>query len=186
MDKIKLELIKNAIRGDKISLEKLIKQEQKNVYAMLFYLKKDESDISDIMQNILIKLASRISQLKNPLSYKNWLNQLIIRSYYDYLRKNQRKAKIHHNQDEKSLFDIPDETFNPQNSILNNEVDIIVKKSIQNLPNHYKIPLALREIQGLSYNEISNITKTSIGTVKSRISRGRSIIQSDLEKYEKS
>ena len=61
--------------------------------------------------------------------------------------------------------------------------ELIIKNAIENLPIQYKIPITLREIQGLSYDEISAITKTSIGTVKSRISRARAKIKDDIDKY---
>ena len=67
--------------------------------------------------------------------------------------------------------------------VYENELDKVIKKSINNLPSQYKIPIALREIQGLSYDEISNITNSTIGTVKSRIARARAKIKSDILKY---
>ena len=71
-------------------------------------------------------------------------------------------------------------------TVRNNEIDLIIKNSINNLPLHYKIPIALRELQGLSYEEISGITKITIGTVKSRISRARAKIKNEIDKYNKS
>ena len=85
--------------------------------------------------------------------------------------------------DDSSAIEVPDYDSNPQETILNNELDLIIKTSIENLPLHYKIPITLREIQGLSYDEISNITNTTIGTVKSRIARARAIIKDDINKY---
>ena len=79
-----------------------------------------------------------------------------------------------------------DSASNPQVSVLNNELDLIIKTSIENLPIHYRIPITLREIQGLSYDEISNVTNTSIGTVKSRIARARAMIKDEIERYSKS
>jgi len=185
------EKMKNTIvmaqRGDKQALEELIKQEQNNIYTTLFYLKKDDNELVDIMQNVLIKLTKKITQLKNPLFFKTWLNQIIINSYYDYLRKNKRKVEqlsLAKAQDD-SEFDVPDYDSNPQNAILYSELDFIIKNSIENLPIHYKIPITLREIQGLSYDEISDITKTTVGTVKSRIARARAKIKEDITKYRK-
>ena len=93
MDKDKQDLINLAVKNDKNALIKLIKQEQNNIYSTLYYLKKDDNDISDIMQDILIKLSKKISNLKNPHNFKSWLNQIIINSYYDYLRKNKKNAQ---------------------------------------------------------------------------------------------
>ena len=183
MNNEKIELIKRAINGDKLSLIELIKSEQNNIYTTLFYLKKDKDEISDIAQNVLIKLSKKIGQLKNPNHFKSWLNQVIINTYYDYLRKNKNTNTV--SLDSEKKFDIKDYKTNPQNSILYSELDMIIKHSIENLPLHYKIPIALREIQGLSYSDISKITKSSIGTVKSRIARARTIIQDKVNKYTK-
>ena len=187
MNKEKIETIKNASFGDKNALEKLIKEEQNNIYTTLYYLKKDDNELFDIMQDVLIKLNKKITQLKNPNCFKTWLNQIIVNSYYDYLRKNKKlnsRITFAKNDNEEEL-EIPDYNSNPQDEILYNELDYIIKTTIQNLPLHYKIPIALREIQGLSYDEISDITKASIGTVKSRIARARAIIKERLDKYSK-
>ena len=188
MDNKKIDLIKKAMSNDKDAIVQLIKQEQNNIYTTLFYLKKDENELLDITQDILIKLCKKISQLKNPLYFKTWLNQIIINSYYDYLRKNKKKneALKFVSNEEAPCFDVADFDSNPQDKMLYSELDIIIKNSIHNLPLHYKIPIALREIQGLSYDEISNITKTSIGTVKSRIARARNLIKEDIDKYSRS
>ena len=189
MDEKLISLIKKAQNGDRQALSELIKTEQNNIYTTLFYLKKDDNELMDILQNILIKLSQKIGQLKNPQYFKTWLNQIIVNTYYDYLRKNKKnydaliKSPLSENKKEEN--DVPDETFNPQNRILYSELDCIIKTSIENLPIHYKIPITLREIQGLSYDEISNITKTSVGTVKSRIARARAKIKDDIDKYAK-
>jgi len=183
------DLILNAKKGDNTALKELLKQEQANIFATLFYLKKDETDIADIMQDVLIKLTKNIKNLRNVDNYKTWLNQIILNSYYDYARKNKKKLKYSENMaNEEDLIEkIPskDNCSNPFSSILYSELDKVIKQSINKLPIHYKIPITLREIQGLTYNEISNITKTSIGTIKSRIARARAILKSEIDKYVK-
>lgn len=185
MNEEKYNLIKNAQKGDKLALEKLIKQEQASVFTMLYYLKKDKIEINDLAQEVFLKLSKKIKQLKNPYNFKTWLNQIVINSYYDYLRKNRKYQNeiISTNENNEAYFEIPDYTSNPSDSILNTELDYIIKTSINNLPIQYKIPITLREIQGLSYDEISHITKTSLGTVKSRIARARAKIKDDIFKY---
>ena len=185
MDEDKIQLIKNAMTGDKEAVVKLIKQEQTNIYTTLFYLKKDDNELNDIAQDVLIKLSKKISQLKNPIYFKTWLNQIIVNSYYDYLRKNKKKPIFSSlsNDNEEEKYKIEDYRANPQDAILYSELDKIIKKSIENLPIQYKIPITLREIQGLSYQDISNITHSSLGTVKSRISRAREMIKDKINKY---
>lgn len=188
MDEEKIKTILEAKNGDKNAIEKLIKEEQGNICTTLFYLKKDFEDVFDISQEILLKLSKKIQQLKNPKLYKSWLNQIILNSYYDYLRKNKTRTKRLNfkKNDEENMLEIPDYSANPSNSILNSELDFIIKTSINTLPIHYKIPITLREIQGLSYKEISKVINSSVGTVKSRIARAREIIKNDIIKYTES
>ena len=77
----------------------------------------------------------KIKQLKNPQYFKTWLNQIVINSYYDYLRKSRRQKNnlILDKIDSESSFEIPDLTDNPQDKILKSELDYIIKNSIQNL-----------------------------------------------------
>lgn len=187
MDEYKIDLINKAKNGDKIALEKLIKEEQNNIRSMLFYLKKDLQDTNDILQDILIKLSNKIHQLRDPKYFKTWLNQIIINSYYDYLRRTKKfDREILQSKDNSNIFfDIADYSTNPSEKILNNELDFIIKTSINNLPIRYKVLITLREIQGLTYGEISNITNTTIGTVKSRIARARAMIKNDIDRYSK-
>ena len=93
MDEEKINLIRLAKSGDKIALEKLIKNIQAEIYSMLYYLKKNSNDISDLAQEILVKVSKKIYQLKNPNNFKNWLNQIVINSYYDSLRKQNKHNK---------------------------------------------------------------------------------------------
>ncbi|MBR2068834.1 MAG: sigma-70 family RNA polymerase sigma factor [Candidatus Gastranaerophilales bacterium] len=184
MNREYISLISKAQKGDQKAMIDLIRKEENNIYSTIYYLKKSDDEINDIMQDVLIKLSTKITQLKNPKLFKSWLNQIIIHSYYDYLRKNKKQTHISFKNDDKEL-DIIDYKSNPQDSVLYNELDRIVKKSIENLPMHYKIPITLREVQGLSYSDISNITQTSIGTVKSRIARARNIVQDSVKKYKR-
>ena len=189
MNNDKIELINQAMLGDKKALLELLRLEEKTIYATLFYLNKSENDLNDIAQDVLIKISKKISQLKKPDNFKTWLNQIIINSYYDYLRKNKRhKFEFHIFKSDDNVDDelIDNKSIDPAEAILYSELDKVIKKSIEKLPHHYKIPITLREIQGLSYFDISKITKTSINTVKSRISRARNIVKNQIKKYVRS
>ena len=181
MKKEEIELILDAQRGNKEALEKIIKNEQNNIYTTIFYLKQNDRDVYDIMQNVLIKIVQKIHQLKNPDLFKTWLNKIILHTYYDYMRKNKNDFK------NKSISeintDIVDFKYNPSDDALYSELDFKIKQTISNMPIHYKIPIALREIQGLSYETISSITNTSVGTIKSRIARARGIIKNEIKRY---
>lgn len=185
MDNDKLDIILRAKNGDKSALVELIKQEENNIYSTLYYLKQDDNELSDIMQNVLLKITTKIKTLKNPQYFKTWLNRITLNTYYDFMRKHKRKFESY-NINSEIYENIEDNGLNPLGNILEKELNSIITKSIRNLPSHYKIPITLREIQGLSYEDISAITKISIGTVKSRIARARGILKNEIAKYEKS
>ena len=166
------KIILQAKNGDKNALNTLIKKQEKYIYIALLNLNKTQEDINDIKQNILLKLAKNITKLKNPKSFKTWLNQIIVHSYYDYLRKKKKESLA-------KTPEIQDEIYT--NEIENLELKYMVEKSILRLPKHYRIPITLRDIEGYSYQDISKFTKTSIGTVKSRISRARGILRDELD-----
>ena len=181
------ELVILAQNQDYKALEELIKREQKNVFATFTYLNKNSSNVCDLTQEALMRMAKGLSNLKNPKMFKGWLNQIIMNLFYDSLRKNNRLPQTVSIYDEmnleKSHIHIPDKKCKPLEKCLSNELYNVIKKEMQQLPDYFRIPIVLRELQGLSYDEIAQITKTNVGTVKSRISRARSRLQEGLKDY---
>ena len=84
------ELIKLAQNGDMEALEEIIKRQQKTVFATLYYLNASNDEIFDLTQEVLFKVAKNIKKLKNPRTFKSWLNQIIVNQFYDSLRKKKK------------------------------------------------------------------------------------------------
>lgn len=180
------ELIELAKKGDMEALEEIIKRQQKTVFATLYYLNAKPDEIMDITQEILFKVAKNIKKLKNPKTFKSWLNQIIINQFYDTLRKKQKSVKkvCLDNQDEdKPNFEAPDFASNPYQKAVDKELEFAIKNSIHKLPDPFKAAIIMRELQGLSYEEIAQATNSNIGTVKSRIARARLKLQEYLKPY---
>lgn len=180
------ELIELAKKGDMEALEEIIKRQQKTVFATLYYLNAKPDEIMDITQEILFKVAKNIKKLKNPRTFKSWLNQIIINQFYDTLRKKQKSVKkvCLDNQDEdKPNFEAPDFASNPYQKAVDKELEFAIKNSIHKLPDPFKAAIIMRELQGLSYEEIAQATNSNIGTVKSRIARARLKLQEYLKPY---
>lgn len=179
-------LIHKAQDDDFEALEELIRREEKNIYATLYYMNAKCDEISDLVQEILFKVAKNIKKLKNPKTFRAWLNQITIRQFYDSLRKKQRtpiKITLESDYDDKKEIEIPDTSINPMGCILNDELDLVIKKSIDKLKEPFKMTIVMRELQGLSYDEIAQATNSSIGTVKSRIARARCKLQEYIKPY---
>lgn len=176
------EIILKSQRGDIKALEELIRRIQKNVFIMFGYLTDKRQDISDLTQEVLIKTAKNIKTLKEPKSFKSWLNHTVTNTYYDFLKKHKFDKNI--DIDEDKLMELKDKIgCEPGEKCLFSEMDKIIKAALFNLPYQLRIVIILREYEGLSYEEISKITNTSRGTVKSRISRARAKLQSQLKDF---
>ena len=179
------ELITLAQKGDIEALEEIIRRQQKNVFATLYYLDAKPDEIMDLTQEILFKEKKNIKKLKNPRTFKSWLNQIIINQFYDTLRKKQKTIKkvCLDNDEEKIKFEIPDFSSNPYQRVIDKELERAIKNSIHKLPDPFKIAIIMRELQGMSYEEIAKATNCNIGTVKSRIARARLKLQEYLKPY---
>ncbi len=174
-------LITLAQKGDIKAMEELIKRIQKHVYAMFAHLTEKKEDVSDLTQETLLKMAKSLYQLKNPKNFKAWLNQIITNKYYDYARKNPDKFV---ELEEEKFNEIKDKLgCEPGEKCLFSELEKLVRTAIMTLPKDLRITLVLREYEGLSYEDISKITNTAIGTVKSRLSRARIKLQNELKEF---
>ena len=183
------ELVVLSQQEDFSALEELIRKVQKDVFATLSYMLKSNENLYDLTQEVLLKLARNISNLHNPKCFQGWLNHIITNTYYDYLRKLKNKPPVISieyscpSQDSEINMEIPDKHSKPIEKCITNECERQVKKAIRGLPEVFRIAIVLREFQGLSYEEIASTTNSSIGTVKSRISRARMKLHEDLKNY---
>lgn len=183
------ELVVLSQQEDFKALEELIRKIQHDVYATLTYMSRNNENINDLTQDVLLKVAKNIQNLKNPKCFNGWLNQIITNTYYDDLRKQKKHPEtisIDYECEPLNLavkIEIPDKKSKPFEKCLNAECEKLIKSAIRELPEAFRIAIILREFQGLSYEEIAQTTNSSIGTVKSRISRARIKLQEALKNY---
>lgn len=180
-----------AQKNDYEALEELIKRVQKNIYSSFYYLNADKESLSDLTQETLLRMSKNIKNLKNPKLFRSWLGHIVSNLFYDEQRKKQKQyssVSLEHfwaeSEDNKEYgFEICDNTHIPEETTNTKELNRVIKHHICALPENFRVVIILREIQGLSYDEIAKITKTNIGTVKSRISRARIKLQEHLKPY---
>jgi RNA polymerase sigma-70 factor (ECF subfamily) len=176
-----ISLVTLAQGSDIKALEELIKRVQKHIFAIFAHLVEKPEDISDLTQEVLLKMAKSLSQLKNPRKFNSWLNRMITNQYYDFAKKNPEKFI---ELDEEYFNEIKDKFgCEPGEKCFFSELEKLIKKALMTLPKDLRITIVLREYEGLSYADISRITNTAIGTVKSRISRARMKLQNELKEF---
>ena len=175
-------LVLSAKNADGQALEEIVKRVQKSVFTMFSYLVDKRQDIADLTQEALIKMAKNINSLKDPKLFKAWLNQIVTNVFYDYVKKNSKDKNLE--SDNNKLLEIKDKIgCEPGEKCLFAEMEKLIKSAILTLPDYLRIVIILREYEGLSYDDISKITNTTVGTVKSRISRARLKLQQELKEF---
>lgn len=164
--------VKKAINGDKEALLKLIMSEKDNYYKLAFVYMKNEPDALDILQEMIVVLYKEIPKLKKLDSFYSWSKTILVNLCKKELSKRKKYESI-------NLENVPEEnTFNES------ENKIYLKSLIENLNDNQKEVIRLRYYLDYTYEEISEIMKIPLGTVKSRINKGinkiRKIIGGDI------
>ncbi|MBI4532568.1 MAG: sigma-70 family RNA polymerase sigma factor [Candidatus Melainabacteria bacterium] len=182
------DLVLACQRREPAAFEELVKRHQRTVFALLYQLAPDWQDTADLAQEVFIRVWRNLSSLRNPSSFRSWLTQIVTNLFYDELRKRPRRLPTVSMDDnegdtEGSTRDIVDASHQPEDLALNREASEIIRQAMCKLPEQFRTAIVLREIEGLSYEEIAILTKTEMGTVKSRIARARSKLQELLQPY---
>jgi RNA polymerase sigma-70 factor, ECF subfamily len=184
------DLVLACQRREPAAFEELVKRHQRTVYSLLYQLAPDWSDTSDLAQEVFIRIWRSINNLRNPSSFRSWLTQIVTNLFYDELRKRPRRlptVSMDESMDDESgeglTRDIADTSAQPDDIVLNREISEVIRLAMQRLPEQFRTAIVLREVEGLSYEEIAILTKTEMGTVKSRIARARSKLQELLKPY---
>ena len=185
------ELVIACQTGCKDAMECLVKKHQRSVYSLLYQLAPDWPDTSDLAQEVFLRVYKGIKSLRNPKTFRSWLNQIVVNLFYDELRRRPRRlptisidAPIESDSGDSDLVrEIPDPSLKPDEQSLIQELDQFVKKAMAQLPEQFRTAIVLRELQGLSYEEIAQEIGCELGTVKSRIARARGRLQEVLSPY---
>lgn len=187
------DLILACQRREPAAFEELVKRHQRTVYALLYQLAPDWTDTSDLAQEVFIRVWRNINNLRNPGSFRSWLTQIVTNLFYDELRKRPRRlptvsmdeplSEDGEDTAESATRDIPDSHQQPEEKALSGEMTDVIRRAMLRLPEQFRTAIVLREVEGLSYEEIGVLTKTEMGTVKSRIARARTKLQELLKPY---
>lgn len=185
------ELVVKCQQEDRLALDELIKRNERNIYSTLYHLDPNRTDIPDLAQEVLFRMAKSVKNLRNPATFRFWLNQIITNLFYDELRRKTRRLAtvsmdapyMDNETDISAAREIPDVGTVPEERTLGGELDKHIKEAIENLPEQFRLVIVLRELQGLSYEEIAEMTGSNIGTVKSRLARARAKLQEQIKPY---
>lgn len=170
-------LVARVRDGDGDAFEKLMLENQTKVYNLALRMVGNEEDAFDMSQEAFIKAYNSILCFRGDCRFSVWLYRLTTNVCLDFLRSAGRRShsslSYEDDGDEEKELEIPDERFSPENEVEKRELREAVNRGLMKLPKDYRAILLLREIDGLSYEEIGQALDLEEGTVKSRIFRAR-------------
>ena len=172
-----LRIIRRVLDGDVNAFERLVLENQKNVYNLALKMLANPEDALDVSQETFLRAYRSLSGFHGESRFSVWLYRLASNLCIDLLRKRKRSGEVSltvvNEEDEESELEIPDERFSPENALDSAERARAVREGLARLPEEYRHILTLREIGGLSYEEIARELELELGTVKSKLFRAR-------------
>jgi RNA polymerase sigma-70 factor (ECF subfamily) len=156
---------------------------------VLYHLAPDWADRADLVQEVWIRVYRNIHRLNDPVKFRGWLSRIATNLFYDELRKRKRTAQPLSLDAPLALADgevdweIASDDPGPEENLTTREFYDQLRGAIADLPEAFRTTIVLREIQGMAYEEIAELTGVSLGTVKSRIARARLRLQTQLQSY---
>lgn len=179
------ELVKRAQKGDKGAFDALVIKYHLKVVNLVMRFVKDSDDAQDVAQEAFIKAYRGLKNFRGDSAFYTWLYRIAINSAKNYLVSKSRKTPTY-------AIDIEDaehiesatalkEYDTPEGNLLTSEIEQTVYKAIKELPEDLKTAITLRELEGMTYDEIADVMECPIGTVRSRIFRAREAIDKHLK-----
>ncbi|HEY9061590.1 MAG TPA: sigma-70 family RNA polymerase sigma factor [Pseudobacteroides sp.] len=165
-------------KGDIEAFEMLMEKYQKKVFNIALRLLGNYDDASEVTQEVFIRIYKSIGSFKGESQISTWIYRIATNVCLDELRKRKRKWVMsldeeYHKENGDYIIQVEDDKPTPDVVMEQKTIKSAVKNAIDKLSEKYKLIIILRDIQGFSYEEISEIVKTPVGTVKSRINRAR-------------
>tara|TARA_B100000700_G_C15051330_1_gene860464 strand:+ start:3024 stop:3644 length:621 start_codon:yes stop_codon:yes gene_type:complete len=176
-----LVLVRRLKRGDYKAFDLLLLKYQSRVVGLALKFVKDLQIAEDIAQESFLKAYKSINSFREESAFYTWIYRITVNTSKNYLTSKTRKKELSESdinrlEDSEDIFDIPGGS-SPEEILSANNLREVIMESLTNLPEDIRTAISLREFEGLTYEEISEVLNCPIGTVRSRIFRGREIMQ---------
>ncbi|MFN0314841.1 MAG: RNA polymerase sigma factor RpoE [Burkholderiales bacterium] len=179
------QLVERAQRGDKHAFELLVAKYQRKLARLLSRFVRDPAEVEDVAQEAFIKAYRALPSFRGESAFYTWLYRIGINTAKNYLMSLGRRAPTTTEFDSEDAEGFEDagllrEVNTPESELLTKEIATTVNRTMDALPEELRTAIVLREIEGLSYEEIAQAMNCPIGTVRSRIFRARESIAEQL------
>lgn len=178
-------LVKRVQAGEKAAFDLLVKRYQHKIIGLVGRYVQDQSEALDVAQEAFIKAYRALDNFRGDSAFYTWLYRIAINTAKNYRVAKSRRPPdtdldIHDASSADFEADLNDlET--PENSLYRDELYEVMMRAIEQLPEELRVALTLRELEGMSYEEIGSVMDCPIGTVRSRIFRAREAVDKELK-----
>jgi len=179
-------LVQRARSGDERAFRTLVERYQKKVYAVAFGMVKDREEALDVVQEAFVKVHKSLDTFKADATFYTWLYRITVNVCIDVIRRRgamraeavEFDERIGHDLAEANLGAVSSQLgSNPEKSVLRRELGEKIQEALEQIPEKHRAILLLRELDGLSYEELAQVLEIPKGTVMSRLFHARAKVQ---------
>ena len=184
-----LSLVQQAQHGDLNAFNSLVLQYQTLAYNVAYRILSDDAEADDVTQTAFISAYTKLDTFQGG-SFRAWLMRIVTNACYDELRRKKRRPTVElepidpeTGEEFESAYWLADDSLTPEAVLELTELDRAVQHCLENLPDDFRVCAVMIDVQGMDYQEVSEIVGTPLGTIKSRVSRARQRLQQCLQKF---
>jgi RNA polymerase sigma-70 factor (ECF subfamily) len=184
-------LVRQCWQGDSAAIERLILKYQNRIYNVILKICADPDDAAELTQDTFVKIIENIENFQGRSSFYTWAFRIAVNLTLNYCRRNVRigfssldaEQVSYNSQPGRFLKELlsDDSSLDPAEVAQDNELCQILIESLKKLDDAQRAVVVLRDIEGMNYNQIANVLDIELGTVRSRLSRGRKKLRQILE-----
>ncbi len=179
------QIFSSAARNDRREFDAMVEKFHRQAYNIAYRLTGNHADAEDLTQESFLRAYRFFDRYNRDMPFENWLYRIMSRVFIDELRKRPKfraqsldqPLHLGANGDAEVLLEIPDMESNPEQMVLCKALDDYLQEALDALPAEFRASVILADIEGLSYEEIAETMHCSLGTVRSRLHRGRKMLR---------
>ncbi len=179
------QLVERVQKGDKRAFDLLVLKYQHKIFAVISRFIRDHAEVQDVAQDAFIKAYRALPNFRGESAFYTWMYRIAINTAKNYLVARNRRPPASDVEVEDAEFfagnDAMHEMNTPERNLLRDELQSVIDQAFRDLPDDLRMAVTLREIDGLSYEEIAEAMDCPIGTVRSRIFRAREAIDKKIQ-----
>ena len=183
------EMVRKAQKGDRGAHQALVEKYQKRVYGVVFGMLHNREDALEVTQEAFVKAFGRLKGFEGKSGFYTWIYRIAVNLAIDFRRREWKRSDKTLEYDDARESGVEEEAYtqgmapNPERASLNTELGAAIAKALEDLPEEQRAVFAMREIEGMSYQDMADAMDCSIGTIMSRLHYARKKMQAMLKEY---